>query len=377
MTTPTPIAGGAKLAEVIAAIEAIAPPALAEPWDNVGLIVGDRGQRVTRAMLTIDYTADVAEEARAAGCELIVSYHPPIFEGHKRFTRDGATALAFEAARRGVAIYSPHTALDVADGGTNDVLADAVAMTNRRPLRPRDGGAQAHHKLAVYVPRASADAVAEAMFAAGAGGVGRYARCSFRVDGVGTFQGDATTSPAVGTPGAFTRVDETRVEMLAPIANLDDIIAAMKAAHPYEEVAFDLLPLAASPPTPGIGRVGRLPGAITLEMVANLLRRSIGVERLLIAGDGEAMISTVAVCAGAGGSLLKDAIAARVDLYVTGEMRHHDALAARRAGVSVICTLHSNSERATLAVLARRLGERVPNVSFAVSVADRDPFRIA
>ena len=365
-----------KLSEVVAALDAIAPPSLAEAWDNVGLLVGDRSQRVTRAMLTIDYTPDVADEARAAGCDLIVAYHPPIFgDGHKRITADGPTSLVYDAIRRGVAIYSPHTALDVAEGGTNDVLADAVALVNRRPLRLRDAK-PTHGKVVVYVPTEDADRVAEAMFDAGAGGVGRYSRCSFRGEGVGTFQGDATTTPAVGSPDTFERVAETRVEMLVPIATTNAVVEAMKRAHPYEEVAYDLLPLAASPPTLGIGRVGKLPGAITLEMIANLLKRGIGVDHLLMAGEPETMISTVALCAGAGGDLVKDAIAAKVDLYVTGEIRHHDALRLDRAGVNVLCTLHSNSERATLAVLARQLSSRFPSVPFSTSARDRDPFAI-
>lgn len=367
-----------KLADFIAAMEAIAPPGLAETWDNVGLLVGDRSQKVARAMLTIDYTPAVAEEAQAAGCDLVVAYHPPIFQGHKRVTADAPTSLVFDAIRRGVAIYSPHTALDVADGGTNDVLADALALAlvDRRPLRRREP-ANTHAKLVVFAPVDAADRVADALFEAGAGKLGGYSRVSFRGPGHGTFQGDESTNPAVGEAGKFERTDESRIEMLVPLDGIDRAIAALRKAHPYEEPAFDIYQPIALPSALGIGRVGKLPGAITLEMVANLLKRGIDVDHLLIAGDPDAMISRVALCAGAGGDLLKDAIAQRVDLYVTGELRHHDALAANRAGMSVICTLHSNSERATLARLATRLHAALPAMTFAVSKADRDPFVIA
>lgn len=364
-----------KLADFIAAMEAIASPSLAEPWDNVGLLAGDRAQKVARAMLTIDYTPEVAEEARAAGCDLIVSYHPPIFDGHKRVTADGPTALLFDAIRRGVAIYSPHTALDVADGGTNDVLADALALVDRRPLRRREP-ANTHAKLVFFVPVDDADRVADALFDAGAGRLGGYSRVSFRARGTGTFQGDESTNPVIGEPNKFERTDEQRIEMLVPLDGMDRAIEALRRAHPYEEPAFDVYQPIALPSPVGIGRVGRLPSAVTLEMVGNLLKRGIGSGHLLMAGDPEAMISTVAVSAGAGGGLLKDAIAQRVDLYVTGELRHHDALAANRAGVNVLCTLHSNSERATLATLADRLRKALPAVTFAVSAADRDPFAI-
>lgn len=364
-----------KLADFITAMEAIAPPSLAEPWDNVGLLVGDRSQKVARAMLTIDYTPAVAEEARAAGCDLIVSYHPPIFTAHKRIVADGATSLVFDAIRRGVAIYSPHTALDVADGGTNDVLADLIALVDRGPLRRREP-ANTHQKLVVFAPVEAADRVADACFDAGAGKLGAYSRTSFRAPGTGTFLGDETTNPAIGKAGEFERTDEVRIEMLVPIAGTDRVIAALRKAHPYEEPAFDIYQPVALPSPEGIGRVGRLPSAITLEMVANLLKHGLGVGRLLVAGDPGTMISSVALCAGAGGELLKDAIAKRVDLYVTGELRHHDALDANRAGMSVICTLHSNSERVTLTRLAERLRAALPAMTFHVSAADCDPFTI-
>jgi hypothetical protein len=231
-------------------------------------------------------------------------------------------------------------------------------------------------KLVVFVPKEDADRVADALFDAGAGHLGDYSRCSFRAAGTGTFLGDEKTNPAIGERGQFERVDEVRVEMLVPIADTGRVIDALRKAHPYEEPAFDLFALASLPSPLGIGRIGRLPSAITLEMVANLLKRGLGVDRLLVAGDPDAMVSTVALCAGAGGELLKHAIAKRVDLYVTGEIRHHDALAATRAGVNVLCTLHSNSERATLLPLAERLGQALPSVSFSVSTADRDPFSI-
>ncbi len=179
-----------RLSQLLSVLEEIAPIRYAERWDNVGLLVGDPAQEIGRAMLTIDYTAAVAAEAAQHVCDVVVSYHPPIFDAIKRIT---AGSLIHDAIRRGVAIYSPHTALDVADGGTNDMLADALGLTDRQPLRTAEAKPTSC-KLVVFVPIDAVDRVAEAIFAAGAGHIGNYARCSFRSDGTGTFFGESGAS---------------------------------------------------------------------------------------------------------------------------------------------------------------------------------------
>lgn len=366
------------LSDLLAVLESVAPTSGAEAWDNVGLIVGDRTSSVARAMLCIDYTPAVRDEAKEAGCDLIVAYHPPIFDPLKRITDDGATELIHDAIRRGVAIYSPHTALDVAPGGTNDALADVISLQDRRPLKVREPTA-AHLKLVTFVPTDALDRVADAIFDAGGGCIGRYSHCSFRSTGTGTFQGGEGTNPAIGSPGVLERVEETRLEVALPAHRAADVVAALKRAHPYEEVAFDLFAMQPDPTaTPvGLGRVGKLPSDITAEMLMNLLKRALGVDRLMFVGDPQRLVRKVAVCAGAcGGDLLSAATAQKVDCYITGEMRHHDALRAARSGVSVICTLHSHSERLTLARLAEMMRSRLPALDVRLSAADRDPFAI-
>lgn len=364
------------VAQLIEALERIAPLHLAEPWDNVGLLVGDSASAVTRVMLCIDYTPPVAEEARDAKCDFVIAYHPPIFDALKRVTTAPGTRLIHDAIRRGVSVYSPHTALDVAAGGTNDVLADALALIDRRPLKLRENK-PTHRKLVTFAPIDAADAVAEAAFAAGGGVIGRYTRCSFRTGGTGTFFGGAGTNPAVGKPGQLERTDEVKLEMVVPVEKTEAIVAAMKQAHPYEEVAFDLQLLAADPTPVGIGRVGKVPGEATVDMLSNMLKRALDLRHLLIAGDPHRLVKRVAVCAGAcGGDLLSEAIAHQCDLYITGEMRHHDALRAIRSNMTVLCTLHSNSERATLGRLVARINAVHPSLPVQLSRSDRDPFEM-
>jgi len=361
-----------KVADLVRAMEAIAPPRLAAAWDNVGLLVGDEGAALPRVLLTVDCTREVLDEARRERCGAIVSYHPPIFDAQRRFV---APSVAYEAARAGVAIYAPHTALDAADGGTNDVLADALGMVERAPLRVT-AAADGELKLVTFVPEGHVDAVSRAVFDAGAGTIGKYTSCSFRAPGTGTFFGEEGASPVVGQAGRLEHAAEVRLETVVPIGRVDAVVRALRAAHPYEEPAFDLVRLAAPPSARGFGRVGTVP-ATPLRALVDRVKAAVGASHVLVAGALERQVSRAAVCAGSGGDLLSDAIGAGADLFLTGELRHHDALRAVAAGLTAVCTLHSTSERIALRTLEGRLAELLPGVSVARSREDHEPFSLA
>lgn len=349
----------------------LAPLGGAEPWDNVGLLAGEPKMSVTRALFTVDLTLGVVDEAVESGAELVVAYHPPIFGGLKRVAFDTALGAAL---RHGIALYSPHTALDVAPLGTNDVLARIVRLREAKPLR--DSSRERDLKLVVFVPEADVDRVADAMFAAGAGRIGDYERCSYRLAGQGTFFGNDSTNPAVGKKGTLERVDEIRLELVVPSAKLGVVVEALRGAHPYEEPAFDVYATRSVPRGGGIGRVGRLDPIGTSALVARI-KKGLGIEEVLVAapdGAGDRMHRAAAVSAGSAGDMWKEARRFGADVYVTGEMRHHDALAAVAAGVTVICTLHSNSERVALKEFADRVRTRLDGVNIDVSKIDRDPF---
>jgi len=360
-----------RLNDIIKKLEDIAPTSLAETWDNAGLLVGDPNQDISKIMLTIDYSPGVAEEARAGNFNLVVAYHPPIFQAIKRVT---AGSPVFDAIRRGIAIYSPHTALDAAEGGTNDMLADVLELTDRKPLKRGDAD-PTQYKLVVFVPIEAVEKVSRAMFDAGAGRIGNYSSCSFRSAGTGTFFGESGTSPVVGQSGRLEKADEIRMETVVPIGAVDAVIAALKANHPYEEPAFDLNMLAAAADDKGLGKIGSLPPTARGEIFERI-KRGLEIDRLLVAGPLDGAITRAAVCAGSCGNLLDDAIAARAELYLTGEMRHHDASKAAAAGLTVVCTLHSNSERPVLKGLAARLAQTPGMPPIAISAVDRDPFSI-
>ncbi len=357
------------VSHLIQAMEAIAPTRFAAAWDNVGLVVGDPSAVVSSVLLAIDCTRAVVHEALRERCEAIVAYHPPIFDPQKRFV---AGSPAFEAARGGLSVFSPHTALDVAEGGTNDVLADSVGIERRTPLRAVSHP-DAEYKLVTFVPADHVEAVSRAMFAEGAGRIGGYSSCSFRTPGTGTFFGEAGAQPVVGEAGRLEEVPELRLETVVPAARASAVVAALRRAHPYEEPAFDLVRLAPAAPPGGIGRVGEVRPS-TAGALVERVKGELGVSHVLVAGDLDAQVSRAAVCAGSGGDLVPDAIAAGARFFLTGELRHHDALLAVEAGLVVACARHSTSERIALGALARSLSARLPGVKVVQSQQDREPF---
>lgn len=364
-----------RVADFVQAMDALAPVTLAQGWDNVGLLAGDAGAALRSVLLCIDLTPDVADEAIALGVDCVMAYHPPIFKPIARLTAAPrhVEAAVYACVRHGIAIYSTHTALDAAEGGTNDVLAELCGVIETEPLEyvPKPGHGE--YKVVVFVPSADADRVADAMFAAGAGRIGDYTSCSFRTPGEGTFFGEPGANPAVGRAGKLERVQELRLETVVPAGHLSAVLSAMRATHPYEEPAHDVYAL--HPPTMrGIGRVGMLPRAISLAALARSLKRKTQARALQIVGEPETVVSRGVFVAGAAGSLAMKADLSTGDVVVTGEIRHHDALTILRHGATAVALGHWTSERPTLGALAGRLSGRLIGVRFELSRADREVF---
>lgn len=326
----------------------------AEDWDRAGLQVGDPAAPVDTVLVCLDVTHDVLDEAERAGAQLVLAHHPLLMRGLERLTPSTASgALALRAARAGIALLAAHTNFDVAEGGTSEPVAALLGLRDVRPLVPaRFGDAGQQVKLVTFVPAEHTDTVLDAMSAAGAGEIGEYRACSFRVAGTGTFLPSERANPAAGERGRLNHEAEERLEMVLPRSRATDVIAALRGAHPYEEVAFDLVPLVAAPESgKGLGRVGDLPEPMALRDAARLLAERLPSPHLRIAGDPARPLRRVAVCGGAGDSLIGAALASGADCYVTGDLRHHPALDALTMGMALIDAGHYPTEAAALPYL--------------------------
>ncbi len=363
------------VADFCRVMDDIAPPALAQEWDNVGLLAGDPSAAANRVLLCIDLTPEVADEAIKKKADVVMAYHPPIFKPIATLRADsaGTDGIVFRCIANGIAIYSTHTALDAADGGTNDVIAALCGIDQTKPLEFAPTPGRRESKIVVFVPAAEVDTVSAAMFAAGAGHIGDYSRCSYRLSGEGSFLGAESTNPTIGKRGRMEFVDEVRLEMVVPNDAIPSVVAAMIDAHSYEEPAYDIYPLT-PPPTRGIGRVGQLPKPKPLKQLAQGLKRKTSATCVQIVGEAEAEVSRAVIVVGAAGSLPFKCGVGPGDVIITGEIRHHDALAIRRHGCCAIALGHWASERPTLAVLAERLQTQLRGMNITVSTTDADPF---
>jgi len=367
-----------KLIEITKVLETIAPLELAEEWDNVGLLTGDYEQATKRIMLTIDMTAEVLAEAQAKKVDLIVAYHPPIWEPLKKIVAgQGMSPLLYDAIRSRIAIYSLHTALDSARGGVNDALAEVLGIEAAQPLHQPDIAAGSMCKLVVFVPEPDLEKVSTAIFTAGAGHVGpegKYSKCSFRTRGTGTFQCGPASKPAIGKPGRFEEVEEFRLESIVPQNKLSDVVKAMLQTHPYEEVAYDVFALMSMPAETGLGRYGCLTKPVTVGSLVDKIKKSLKVKTVGLIAPRRGLVKTAAVCAGSCGAILRNVIRQKCDFYLTGELKHHHGLELQEAGVTTVCVGHSFSERIILPRIAGNLRRHCPKVNVILSRKDHDPF---
>lgn len=366
--------------KIAAYIEELAPPEWAEQWDNVGLQVGDPAAPAGRILVALELTGGVIEEAVQTQADLVVVHHPAIFRPLKalRFDTAGGRRLQ-RLVQRGIALYAAHTNLDQAKGMTNDSLAAAAGLAAHEVLQRV--GEERYIKIVVFVPKGHEDAVRDALAREGAGHIGNYSHCTFQTPGTGTFLPLAGTNPFLGRQGELERADELRLETIVPEAKARRAVQAMIQAHPYEEVAYDLYPLANPGEVRGHGRIGRLGQPVRLSELAERLKVHLDTPSLRIVGDPGRVINTVAVGAGSGGSLIPQAARRGADVLITGDVGYHDAQDALDLGLAVVDVGHYNSEAIVVRPLAAYLRERLAADGLAAEVieaqAGRDPFTFA
>lgn len=365
-----------RVSDIIEIIDKIAPFRLAEEWDNVGLQVGDPAAPASRIMVSLDPGREAVESAVASGCQLLITHHPLIFTPLRSLNlQEQPGDLLAKALRNSLNIVAMHTNYDIADGGMNDLLAGLLGLCSVEPLAVRETGELV--KLAVFVPKGHEEPVMQALFSF-SGHIGNYTDCSFQSSGIGTFKPLPGADPFIGSLGRREYADETRIEVLLLATDVSAACRALIEAHPYEEPAFDLYPLLNRGPRCGLGRIGNMSPPVTLEQLACRLRDELGLAVARYAGNGDRVLEKVALCAGSGASLLRQAHNLGAQVLVTGDVKYHDAREAEMLGIGLLDVGHFPSEIPMVREFRARLGKEVEKAGFEAEILacenERDPF---
>ncbi|MFN8290340.1 MAG: Nif3-like dinuclear metal center hexameric protein [Chitinophagaceae bacterium] len=350
-----------KINAVIAALESAAHPSLQEHYDNAGLITGSGDWECTGIICTLDATEEVVQEAIEKKYNLVVAHHPIVFGSLKKINgKNYVERTVIRAVKHDIAIYAIHTNLDNVLAGVNGKIASLLPLRNTTILQPKEGTLR---KLFTFVPSAHADQVRNAVFEAGGGQIGHYSECSFNTEGKGTFKAGEGTRPFVGEQGKRHTEEEVRIEIIFLSVAERRIISALQAAHPYEEVAFDIVPLANTHPGIGSGLVGSLEHPVDEPGFLSLLKKVFGVPVIRHTAFTGKPVQKVAICGGAGSFLISKALAAGADAYVTADLKYHEFFDAD--GRMLLCDIgHYESEQFTIDLLQDFLVQKFP--TFAV-----------
>jgi dinuclear metal center YbgI/SA1388 family protein len=366
-----------KCQTVIDIMERMAPLNLAEDWDNVGLQVGDPAADTDRVLVTLDVNAEVVNEAITKNARMIVTHHPLIYQPLKNLRYDKPLgALIKVLVDNSIVVYCAHTNLDSAAAGVNEMLARKLGLTDINVLSPDKG--EKLFKIVVFIPLGHEDRVREAISRAGAGWIGNYSECTFQITGTGTFRALAGANPFIGKVGKLERVEELRLETIVPDKWLSRVIKAMIETHPYEEVAYDVYPLANEGSRLGLGRIGKLPQPVSFDEFCRQVKSALAVDNVKIGGSLADRVHKIAVCGGSGAGLMSKAMAAGADVLVTGDLKYHDGQAGLAMGIKFIDAGHYATERVILGqvteVIRQAAKETNMDIDVLISEVNTDPF---
>lgn len=359
-----------RLKEIIKSLEELAPPSLQESYDNSGLIVGDPEKEIRSAIICLDSTEEVVEEAIAQKADLIIAHHPIVFGGLKRFTgKDYVQRTVMKAIKSDIAIYAIHTNLDNVLAGVNMKIAERLGLEHREILSPKKG---ILYTLALYAPQNSIQGVLNALFEAGAGNIGNYSECSFRNEGKGTFKGNEESNPAVGDKGNRHQEAESKIEVLVEDFKLPAVLRAMNESHPYEEVAHHIIPLDNRHQNIGSGMVGELASPMKADEFLQHLKTSMNTECVRYTKSVKDEVKKVAICGGSGSFLLGDAIRLGADVFITGDFKYHQFFDAD-GKIQIADIGHYESEQFTIDLLYEYLSRKFPKFDLHFTKVNTNP----
>ena len=353
-----------KLSKIIQAIEENVPVQLQESYDNNGLQVGDVKAEIFKALISLDLTMDVLLEAKSENCNLLITHHPPIFTGIKTIeSNDVLGAMIFFAIKNDIAIYSMHTSFDKYKFGVSYVLAEELLIKDLKVLSPEKNVLR---KLITFCPKIQSEALRNALFSAGAGHIGEYDSCSFNTIGEGTFRALEKANPFVGVKGNLHSEQEVKIETIFPFWKQNAVIKALLAHHPYEEVAYDIYLLENRLENSGLGMIGNLEKELNKDQFLSFVKNKLKTESLRCNNSFQGNIKKVALCGGAGGSLIKEAISSGADAYITADLKYHDFQAAS-SDILLIDAGHYETEIFALNAIKSLLSEKLPKFATRIS----------
>lgn len=350
-------------------LEQWAPPALAEDYDNVGLLLGRSERIVSKILVSLDVTEDVVHEAASLGCELIVSHHPVLFRGLKKIAGQNYVARTVELAiEKKIGLYAIHTNLDNIDSGVNQQIAHLLGLSNTQILHPKVN--ELMH-LTFFVPQEAHEKVLKAVHLAGAGQVGQYSECSFSIEGEGRFTPGNTANPTIGQREIAEKVQEKRIDVLVPGLLQNQVLNALFQSHPYEEVAFFITPTLNKWQQAGSGMIGELPAALQWNQFVSLIKNTFGIQFIKHTRPPHT-VKKVAVCGGSGIFLLPEAISQKADVFITADVKYHEFFDAD-GRIALVDVGHYESEQFTSHLIVERLSVNFPNIAVLLSTVRTNP----
>lgn len=363
--------------EIIDILEAWAPKQLAYDWDNVGLQVGTLNKPISKVMISLDVLENVVDEAIEKQVNLIIAHHPLLFSALKSVNTNTPKGRVIEKLiKHDISVYAAHTNLDIACGGVSDILADKLGVYDTKVLIPDTY--ESLYKLVVYSPVSHAQRIKTALAESGAGHIGNYSDCFFESRGEGSFKPLAGTNPYIGKQGEEEKVEEARIETIVPDHLIKRAIEAVQEAHPYEEVAYDLIPLKNQGNPIGAGRIGQLPETMLLSDFCEVVKKKLEVSVVRVTGNLNEIVQKVAILGGSGKGFINQAKAMGADVYVTGDMAFHEAQDAEQMGLSVIDPGHyveKVMKQAVQSHLQRQLKDANLDTEVIISNVSTDPFK--
>jgi len=359
-----------KIKEIIKALEELAPLALQESYDNAGLLTGSAEWEADKALICLDSTEAVIDEAIAKKCNLVIAHHPIIFSGLKKINgKNYVERTIIKAIKNDIAIYAIHTNLDNVMAGVNQKIADKLALIHTEILSPRKATL---HKLITFCPTAEAEKVRLALFEAGGGHIGNYDSCSFNTNGIGTYRGNAHSNPFAGEQGKLHREAEERIELIYPFYLEKNLLHALKRAHPYEEVAYDIIALQNKFEKIGAGMLGELAEAVDVKTFIDKMKTVFKVPVLRCTKPIKHEIKKVALCGGSGSFLINDAISKGADVFISADFKYHQFFDADER-LMIIDMGHYESEQFTIELLFDYVQQKFPTFALVFSETNTNP----